>query len=351
MGGCNSTNTTAKVEFVTPIPCWVIKTKTVESNAKIFLNVVKHDQIPKSSDPMEPRIFIGHEKVESDLKGVECATIDILVHTSVTEGMESGEHPKALKLNRDIINLMNAIGRKKDEDQLRITFSVPKILKCYKGDAVSPVNVTALQAAMREAPDAVASDGDTSSSTDVTTTDANSGALGNTSLPAGDKKFRGSITLVANPGGLPNIPLPPPPPQEDSSSTTNKKPFAEVPAERGDMFRKRGHWMPTMRMRYVHVKEGIIGWYTDASLTDCKGKLSLANCVVSTDESDINSEYQIYVKNRDASKSKEDLLLEVAQDNMEQVSSYRKGWVDSINEHIKYADVAGVEVANTLPLQ
>lgn len=333
MGACTSKPGPAKVAFVTPIPCWVIKTKTVESNAKVFLNVVKHDEIPKSSDPMEPRIFIGHEKVESDLKGVECATIDILVHTSVTEGMDSGEHPKALKLNRDIINLMNAIGRKKDEDQLRITFSVPKILKCYKGDAVSAVNVTALQTAMNEEPDAVATDGE---STEVVTTDANGGALGGEAPKAGDKKFRGSITLVANPGGLPN--MPPPPPDTAATTTTNKKPFAEVPAEKGDMFRKRGHWMPTMRMRYVHVSNGIIGWYTDASLTDCKGEISLANCAVSTDEGDTNSEYQIYVKNRDASKSKEDLLLEIAQDNMDDVSIYRKGWIDCINEHIKYAD-------------
>ena len=29
-------------------------------------------------------------------------------------------------------------------------------------------------------------------------------------VKAGDKKFRGSITLVANPGGLPNMPPPPP---------------------------------------------------------------------------------------------------------------------------------------------
>lgn len=63
MGACTSKPGPAKVAFVTPIPCWVIKTKTVESSAKVFLNVVKHDEIPKSSDPMEPRIFIGHEKV------------------------------------------------------------------------------------------------------------------------------------------------------------------------------------------------------------------------------------------------------------------------------------------------
>ena len=67
MGVCSSAPREAKAAFVTPIPCWVIKTKTVESNAKVFLNVVKHDEIPKSLDPLEPRIFIGHEKVSSYL--------------------------------------------------------------------------------------------------------------------------------------------------------------------------------------------------------------------------------------------------------------------------------------------
>jgi len=345
MGACGSKSGSSTVEFVTPVPCWVIKTKTVDSNAKVFLNVVKHDKIPSSGDQFDPRLFIGHEKVEQDLKGVECATIDILVHTSVVEGMDSGEHPKAIKLNRDIINLMNAIGRKKDEDQLRITFSVPKILKCYKGEYVSPVDVKSLENAIIDGPDATAAE-NSSDSTAVANTDDQDGGT----LDDSDMVFRGTITMLNNPDGIVEAarrPTNASTREPFSSDTSDPTVTLKEPAEKGAFFRKRGHWMPTMKTRYVHVSGGKIGWYVDASLAELKGEISLAYCEISGDEGDTNNEYQLYIRNTDVSKKKEDLLLEMSEEEMKdaKVDVFKDAWVECINAHIAYAN----QQASTTP--
>ena len=78
--------------LIIPNACWVIKTKTVEANSKVFINVVSHANIPKSSNPDEPRIFVGSKKLSRDqkVKSVQLLTYWCMTLSSMVLLRESG---------------------------------------------------------------------------------------------------------------------------------------------------------------------------------------------------------------------------------------------------------------------
>lgn len=151
MGNCQgSAKDPEEKVCIVPQPCWVVKTKTKETNSKVFLNVVHHGKIPESPDKRNPRIFIGSRKISEDKKGDECTVIDVLVHSGVVQGIDDGESPAAARLNRNIITLMNLAGEGDDDDTLGMQFSIPKIPAGYKGDEVTPIEQTLIDFAASE---------------------------------------------------------------------------------------------------------------------------------------------------------------------------------------------------------
>jgi len=377
MGNCGSKNNVDEKVVIVPQPCWVIKTKTKETNSKVFLNVVHHQRIPESPDKRNPRIFIGSRKTSKDKKGDECTVIDVLVHSAVVVGIDDGESPAAARLNRNIITLMNLAGEGDDDDALGMQFSIPKIPAGYKGDDVTPIEQTLIDFAASEK--TRKNTGRSASSTDVVLQNGDGSAIG------GDEAMGGSVEVIdieAHAGdegtravadakkgifggifgrkasqrktGVPADVAAAA--AQGSTELTEEELLAKQQAEeaaavaaqleaertpppsKGATFRKLGHFIPTMKTRYVYLDKGELSYYTDDTMVDCKKRLTLADCYISNDPKIFH--HQIYVAPLDTQNGKKangrDLLLELLEEHFV-TPDFKIEWIQAIRAHIKYA--------------
>jgi len=333
--------------LIIPNACWVIKTKTVEANSKVFINVVSHANIPKSSNPDEPRIFVGSKKLSRDQKGEECTVIDVLVHDSVVNGIVAGERnrgeqPKALKLNRQIINLMNHNGADDDDDLLGTSFSVPKIISGYKGDLVTPIEQSLIDFAANEK-----KKGKLKTSNDITTTDvegSTAGDLGDESLDHGtievldvgkvETEIKSKSSLFGMFGNKTKS-------KELKTSEPDITKERQIPEVKGAYFRKMGHFIPSMKKRYIQLEAGMLIYYVDDTLAQKKSSIDLADCYVADDIKKV-LDHQIYIaplrcKPPSSERANgKDLLLEML-DEMNILPNMKEEWVSAIEKHIAYA--------------
>lgn len=377
MGNCGSSSNANENVVIIPTPCWVIKTKTKETMSKVFLNVVHHQKIPESPDKRNPRIFIGSRKTSKDKKGDECTVIDVLVHSAVVVGIDDGESPAASRLNRNIITLMNLAGEGDDDDALGMQFSIPKIPAGYKGDEVTPIEQTLIDFAASEkskksipgkpasSTDVVLQNGDGSAvggdeamggSVEVIDIEAHAGDEGKTAHAAAKKGVFGgwfgkggaqptdglsSDAVPTTSGGAALTKeelLAKEKAQEAAAQAAQLEAERTPPPSKGGTFRKLGHFIPTMKTRYVYLDKGELSYYTDDKMTDCKKKMALADCYISNDSKIFH--HQIYIAPLDTQSGKKangrDLLLELLEEHFV-TPDYKIEWIQAIRAHIKYA--------------
>jgi hypothetical protein len=365
----------------------VVKTKTKETNSKVFLNVVHHGKIPESPDKRNPRIFIGSRKISKDKKGDECTVIDVLVHSGVVQGIDDGESPAAARLNRNIITLMNLAGEGDDDDTLGMQFSIPKIPAGYKGDEVTPIeqtlidfaasekarkgkkSVTTSEVVLRGTDGSAVGGGDDSDamggSVEVIDIDAHAGDEGKDALEQANKGFLGrwmttkTKTPAATAAAAVATAIMTP---EEAAAAAETELAAEIaaaeeaerlpPAPKGGTFRKQGHFVPTMRTRFVHLNCGRLSYYTNEKMTDCKKTLNLADCYISNDPKIFF--HQIYIAPLDVQKGKKaggrDLLLEMLEGDSVGGSDFKVEWIQAIRSHIRYATRMRIDAGEPSPI-
>lgn len=374
MGNCTSDTTSQQNVCIIPDACWVVKTKTRETNSKVFLNVVHHKNIPESPDIRNPRIFIGSRKQSKDKKGDECTVIDVLVHSAVVEGITEADSPAASRLNRNIITLMNLKGQEEDDDLLNMQFSTPKIPSKYKGEEVTPVEQGLIDFAAQEKSGKRKTSGKDNAASSATSTSDIVLQEDGKEIVGGDDEGEGEATLEVlnaethgeeeNTGqkkggffsswfGKKDGNADPVDSEDEMSpeelaarrEATAKLALEErieqervCPEEKSSYMRKEGHFVTTLRKRWILLKEGNLSYFVDESMKKLKKEMNLADYYISKDPKFYR--HQIYIAPIECQKGMKangrDLLLELLDEDFS-TDGFKQEWIDALQKHITYA--------------
>ena len=115
----------------------------------------------------------------------------------------------------------------------------------------------------------------------------------------------------------------------------------EIPEVKGAYFRKMGHFIPSMKKRYIQLEAGMLIYYVDDTLAQKKSSIDLADCYVADDIKKV-LDHQIYIaplrcKPPSSERANgKDLLLEML-DEMNILPNMKEEWVSAIEKHIAYA--------------
>jgi hypothetical protein len=132
-------------EKITPEPAFVVKTRSLESNEKVFINFCKSPRIktlsrepqaPTPEDPDPPEriripLSLGSAEQELDKNGDVCTVFDVVMNPEVIDGCTGNTDFRAWVVDVAMGWIENKSGGGLDR-----TFTTPRIRNNYKGSAV-----------------------------------------------------------------------------------------------------------------------------------------------------------------------------------------------------------------------
>jgi len=141
----NGVGSDIRSEKITPEPAFVVKTRALESNDKVFINFCKsarikalsrEPQAPTPEDPDPPEriripLSLGTAEHELDKNGETCTVYDVVMNPEVIDGCTGNDDFRAW-----VVDVAMGWIENKSGGGLCRTYSTPRIRNNYKGSAV-----------------------------------------------------------------------------------------------------------------------------------------------------------------------------------------------------------------------
>lgn len=359
--GCNASvplNEPEKKFF--PDPCWVVKTKTLKSGEKYFLNLVQHRSIPKNNDENgSPLLFLGHMRNEVDAKGNDAITIDVLINSKHIGADAKGEDAIYREINTAAINLVNN-SKCITGDSLSDKFTIPKIFTKYKGQVKSVDEQLLLKFKTENSNKACTSENENSedSPSDMPSDTVQESPNHDEKLnPAADvadesalknekneEKLDGDVAVVENVADT-----------EKKDEPVNLVPDNVVPDNlvtntdlypepKSGFMKKKGEGFGVgWKRRFFKLEKGYLKWFvSEDEGHELKGETSLKGWTIELNAPELQHKNQIFMKcsHVRAENKRNSLLLDF--DNNQYKEGDPKLWLAALQRHIDYANPLNV---------
>ncbi len=143
--GSKGVGTDLRSEKITPEPAFVVKTRALESNDKVFINFCKSPRIktlsrepqaPTPEDPDPPEriripLSLGSAEQELDKNGETCTVYDVVMNPEVIDGCTGNSDFRSWVVDVAMSWIENKSGGGLDR-----SFTTPRIRNNYKGSAI-----------------------------------------------------------------------------------------------------------------------------------------------------------------------------------------------------------------------
>jgi hypothetical protein len=133
------------IEKITPVPSFVVKTRALESNHKVFINFCKSPRIktfsrepqaPTPEDPDPPEriripLSLGDAEQELDKNGETCTVFDVVMNPEVIDTCTGNSDIRSWVVDVAMGSIENKSGGGLDR-----SFTTPRVRNNYKGSAI-----------------------------------------------------------------------------------------------------------------------------------------------------------------------------------------------------------------------